>query len=98
VEEGRYLTTLYSHNASTINPRNSPEGQECLKPMVAKCCKHNMGEYHKYCRDGKHQPSPTCPSPSTVIDKCMYAKMVCIYANMRDSNCSSCFDRRKRLR
>lgn len=52
---GLYFTALRSRNASIIvNPRNSPEGQECLEPLVPKCCKHNMGDYHKYCRDGKH--------------------------------------------
>ena len=52
---GLYFTTLRSRNASIIiDPRNSPEGQECLEPLVPKCCKHNMGDYHKYCRDGKY--------------------------------------------
>jgi len=73
---------LHSCNSSIINPRNSPEGKECLQPTVAKCCKHNVGDYHKYCRDGKYQPSSTCPSSSTVIDECMYAKVMSIYADM----------------
>jgi hypothetical protein len=67
--DGVDSTTSCSYNTSIINRRNSPEGQECVLPMVAKCCKHNMGEYHKYCRDGKYQPSSTCPSPSTAVDE-----------------------------
>jgi hypothetical protein len=42
--------------------------------MVAMCCKHNMGDYHKYCRDGTYRPSSTCSSLWTVLDRCIYAK------------------------